>query len=111
MVFGCDRALAFRVLVRTRLSNRAAVLSAPFLRGRRSSDHVGGMVSENFESDCYIDTHACYFRSRLCRYVHDKIDPAAAGRTNVSVVARSDDFVHRDRRLRKPTSMVSIASH
>src|SRR5207253_8566889 len=111
MFFCCDRAVAFRVLVRTRLSNRAAILSAPFLRGGRSSDHVRGMVSENFERDCYIDTHACYFRSWWDWCVDREIDPAAAGRTNVSVVAGGDDFVHRDRWLREPTSMVSIASH
>ncbi len=108
MVFCCDRAIAFRVLVRTRVSNRAAILSAPFLRGGRSSDHVGGMVSEDFERDCYIDAHACYFRSRLCRHFGGEID---SSRTNVSVVAGGDDFVHCDRWLRKSTSMVSIASH
>src|SRR2546422_2545270 len=94
MVFCCDRAIAFRVLVRTRLSNRAAILSAPFLRGGRGSDHVGGMVSENFERDCYIDTHACYFCSRLCRDFCGKI---GSSRTKVLVGGGGGDFFYSDR--------------
>src|SRR5207237_8180776 len=105
MVFCCDRAVTFRVLVRTRLSNRAAILSAPFFRGGRSSDHVRGMVSEDFKRDCYIDTHAHYFRSRLCLYFGGKIDSL---RTNVLVVVCGDDFFYCVRLFWQPYSMVLI---
>src|SRR5438309_9549567 len=104
MVFCCDRAVTYRVLVRTRLSNRAAILSAPFFRGGRSSDHVRGMVSERFKRDCYIDTHAHYFPSRLCRYLGPK---TRNSRANVSVVAGRHEFPRRDLWLRDTTSMVT----
>src|SRR5207248_10607516 len=111
VVLGGDRAFAGRALVRSCLPNRVAVLSASFLRRGWSQNHVRGLVLENREGDCDVDAYTLSFSSQWRRPGYGKIDRAAAGRATLSLMAGGDDFVHRDRWLRKSPSMVSIAAH
>ena len=106
-----DRAFAGRALVRARVSDSGAVLSSSFFRCWWSQNHVCGLVLENREGDCDVDAYTLSFSSQWRRPVHGKIDPAAAGRATLSLMAGGDDSVHRDRGLWKSSSMVSIAAH
>ncbi|PYL31969.1 MAG: hypothetical protein DMF35_09285 [Verrucomicrobia bacterium] len=56
-----DRTFTLRTLVRTRLPNRVAILSASLLRRRGSSNHVTGVVSENRKGNRDLDAHAFCF--------------------------------------------------
>ena len=56
-----DRTFTLRTLVRTRLPNRVAILSASLLRRRGSSNHVTGVVSENRKGNRDLDAYAFCF--------------------------------------------------
>src|SRR5260370_26499599 len=56
-----DRTFTLRTLVRTRLPNRVAILSASLLRRRGSSNHVTGVGSENRKGNRDLDAHALCF--------------------------------------------------